>query len=123
MVIRRSGSIMPTGQEIKETSPTNGVTTMAYDAAGQETSVIDALGRTITYAYDADGRETGSTWKSATGTVTNVQTFTYDAVGNNLTAADYSGTYTNSLRCPESADVADGSVWGDVDLQLRSGQP
>jgi len=84
------------GRQVNEISPTGGVTTYAYDAASQQTSVTDALGRVMTYAYDAAGRETGSTWKSASGTVTNVQTFTYDAVGNQLTAADDNGTYTNS---------------------------
>jgi RHS repeat-associated protein len=58
--------------------------------------VTDQLGRAITYAYDAANREVGSTWKSAAGSTTNVQTFTYDANGNQLTAADYGGTYTNS---------------------------
>ena len=63
---------------------------------GRETSVIDALGQALTYAYDAAGRLTGSSWKAAGGAVVNVQTFTYDAVSNNLTAADYFGAYTNS---------------------------
>jgi YD repeat-containing protein len=57
--------------------------------------VTDQLGRVMTYAYDAANREVGSTWKSAGGSTTNVQTFTYDAAGNHLTAADYNGTYTN----------------------------
>src|SRR5262249_35191049 len=47
-------------------------------------------------AYDAADRVIGSTWKAAAGTVTNLQTFTYDAAGSQLTAADYSGTYTSA---------------------------
>ena len=48
----------------------------------------------MTYSYDADQRELGETWKAYGGSVTDVKTFTYDNVGNQLTAADYNGAYT-----------------------------
>src|SRR5262249_55721935 len=70
-------------------------TTTAYDAASRMTGMTDQLGRVMTYAYDAANRVTGSTWKAVGGSTVNVQTFTYDANGNQLTAADYSSTYTN----------------------------
>jgi RHS repeat-associated protein len=84
------------GREVNAIDPFGNVTTTAYDAASRVTSVTDRLGRAITYAYDAADRLTSSTWKAAGGSTANVQTFTYDANGNQLTAADYNGTYTNS---------------------------
>jgi RHS repeat-associated protein len=83
-------------RQVNTIDPFNNRTTTAYDAAGRTTSVTDQLGRVMTYAYDAANRLLGSTWKAAGGSTTNVQTFTYDAAGNQLTAADYNGTYTNS---------------------------
>ncbi len=69
--------------------------TFAYDQAGRLTSTTDRDGRLRSFTYDADNRETGETW-TASGSTQNVLTFTYDAVGNELTAADYAGTYTMS---------------------------
>jgi RHS repeat-associated protein len=103
------------GNQTTVTDPDGNVTTMVYDALDRQTAMTDPLNHTATYAYDAadilisttdrDGRldtytydalerETGATWRSSTGTTTNVQTFTYDAAGNQLTAADFSGAYT-----------------------------
>ncbi len=84
------------GRQVNQIDPFSNVTTTAYDANGRQKSVTDQLGRAITYAYDAVNRQTGTTWKAAGGSTTNVQTFSYDAGGNQLAAADYSGTYTNS---------------------------
>jgi RHS repeat-associated protein len=82
------------GRQFKEIDPFGHAVTTLYDTAGRVTSVTDQLGRAITYAYDAVNRLIGETWKSAAGATTNVQTITYDNNGNQLTAADYSGTYT-----------------------------
>ncbi len=84
------------GRQVNEIDPFSNATTTAYDAAGQVTSITDQLGRAMTYAYDQANRLTSSTWKAAGGSTTNVQTFTYDAVNDQLTATDYNGTYTNS---------------------------
>jgi RHS repeat-associated protein len=69
--------------------------TFAYDQAGRLSSTTDRDGRLRTFRYDADNRETGETW-TASGSTQNVLTFSYDGVGNVLTAADYAGTYTMS---------------------------
>jgi RHS repeat-associated protein len=82
------------GRQAREIDPFGHAATTLYDTAGRVTSVTDQLGRAITYAYDAVNRLIGETWKSAAGATTNVQTFTYDNNGNQLTAADDSGTYT-----------------------------
>jgi RHS repeat-associated protein len=96
-------------RQIETIDPTGAVTTTSYDAAGRVTQVIDRDGRTVTYAYDGDNREIGETWKSSTGSVTNVLTFTYDHKGKRLTAANYAGTVTYSYdaldRVSTEADV------------------
>ncbi len=83
------------GRMTGQTDPLNHTATYAYDAAGLMTSTTDPLGRVRNLSYDALNRETGETWVVSSVT-TNVQTFTYDAAGDQLTAADYSGTYTNA---------------------------
>jgi RHS repeat-associated protein len=70
------------------------LSTILYDAANQMTSTTDALGRQVTFSYDGAGRQTGQTWHNADGSVQQVLTFTFDAAGNNLTAANAQGTYT-----------------------------
>ncbi len=81
-------------RQVLETDPNGATVTTSYDAASRVTSIVDQLSRTITYAYDAADRLTASTWLSATGSVVNRQTFTYDAASNPLTAGDNNGTYT-----------------------------
>jgi RHS repeat-associated protein len=77
---------------------------MAYDAAGRLTSQTDASGKIINTSYDADNRKTLVTWV-ASGSTVNLQTFTYDANSNELTAADYNGAYTMSYDALNRATV------------------
>jgi RHS repeat-associated protein len=74
--------------------PLGGRTTTTYDAAGRTSTITDADGRQQVFAYDAANRVTGVTWLSSGATV-NQLTYTYDPNGNQLTATDNSGTYTN----------------------------
>jgi RHS repeat-associated protein len=57
------------------------------------TSTTDRDGRLRNFSYDALNRETGQTW-IVSGSTVNTQTFTFDAQGNQLTAADTNGAYT-----------------------------
>ena len=82
------------GEVTESIDPMGNTTTTLYDADGEVTETIDALGRTTTSFYDADGRLMSETWEDAHATVTNVESYTYDADGNLLTAGDSSGTYT-----------------------------
>jgi RHS repeat-associated protein len=80
-------------RQTQETDPLNKSMTVAYDAAGRQTSSTDRLSRTKTDTYDADNRKLTESWVRS-GSTTNVQTYTYDANGNQLTAQDYNGAYT-----------------------------
>ncbi len=72
----------------------DGTTTYVYDVDSRLTKTIDQLGQTVSVTYDADSRETGEKWYNAGNTLSNTLTYTYDAVGNMLTAADSHGAYT-----------------------------
>jgi RHS repeat-associated protein len=89
----------------------NGVTTYAYDAAGNQTSVTDPQGNTTTSSYDADNRQTQVT-NPLDGTaltypdgrshsIDGTTTYAYDAAGRVILVADPTGlvtqnTYTNA---------------------------
>jgi RHS repeat-associated protein len=77
----------------QQTDPLNHSATFVYDAGSRLTSTTDRDGRVRNFTYDALNRETGQTWV-VSGSTVNTQTFTFDAQGNQLTAADKNGTYT-----------------------------
>ncbi len=95
---------------VQEITPTGGSTTMAYDADGRLTAETDALGRQITYSFDADGNNIGQTWHNADSSTSYV-TFTYDANGNQLTAANSVGTYTMTYDATGETSTVQGP-WG-----------
>jgi RHS repeat-associated protein len=78
------------GNKTLMTDPLGHTATFQYDAANQLTDTTDRLGQRVTYSYDADGRETGEHWFANAILVS----YTYDAVGNMLTASNNNGTYT-----------------------------
>ena len=94
------------GDVLTSTDGDSNVTTNTNNAGGQVLTMTPPLGVT-SYGYDdADRREqvfhydnadrlTAATWLAYGGATVNLQTFTYDNDNNQLTAADYSGTYTN----------------------------
>jgi RHS repeat-associated protein len=61
--------------------------------ASRETSTTDRNGNVINYSYDNANRQTGQTW-IVSGSTVNLLTFTYDKAANQLSAANYAGTYT-----------------------------
>jgi RHS repeat-associated protein len=75
--------------------PLGGRTTTTYDTAGRVSTITDADGRRRVFAYDAADRVTGVTWLSSGGATVNQLSYSYDNNGNQLTASDNSGTYTN----------------------------
>src|SRR5262249_36543441 len=66
---------------------------MAYDAIRRETSATDRNGRRRAWSYDNDNRVLTETWFDTNGITVNTLTFTYDANGNQLTAANNAGAY------------------------------
>ncbi len=81
-------------REIGMTDALGKQATRAYDKASRLTSSTDRDGQRINYSYDAGNREIGAAWLSSTGTTVNLLTFTYDQDNDQLTAANYAGTYT-----------------------------
>ena len=76
--------------------PLGHTSTYQYDAAGRMTSTTDRDGRTRTFSYDADDRLTTETWYDAGNTIVNTESYTYDAVGNRLTASDNNSSYSST---------------------------
>jgi YD repeat-containing protein len=89
----------------EQIDPFNKTNTFAYDAVGNLTSTTDRLGRVVNSQFDALDRMTGQTWVTS-GTTINTLTFTYDAKGNLLTAANSNGTYTFSYDALDRVTVA-----------------
>jgi RHS repeat-associated protein len=77
----------------QQTDPLNDSATFAYDLANRLTSTTDRDGRRRDITYDADNRETSEAWV-VSGTTVNTLTYTFDAVGNLLGAANAAGAYT-----------------------------
>ncbi len=77
-----------------ETSANNNTATFAYDAASRQTSTTDMLGRRRDFTYDANSNLLTEKWYAVGGSFLQTQTFTYDEVGNMLTAVDPDGIYT-----------------------------
>jgi RHS repeat-associated protein len=83
-------------REILQTDALGRSVTVVYDGASRITSITDRDGRQQVFSYDSADRLMGDIWKDGTGTTVNTQTFTYDATGNLLTAADHTGAITQT---------------------------
>ncbi len=74
----------------RQTTITNAdsdVTVNVYSSAGQVTKVTDPNSNVTTYSFDAMNRETGETDAAGTS-IAGVNTYTYDAAGNQVTATE-----------------------------------
>ena len=109
-----------------------GIVELSYDAAGRLQRRSDQLGDTCTQGYDLGGRLSHRDYRtrvnSPSGTISDIDTFTYDGVGRMLTAE--SGRYGNAvaigLRCgravaERSADHRRADLHGHQ--HLRRGRP
>jgi RHS repeat-associated protein len=67
-----------------------------YDAVGNQVEMIDRNNRKTTYGYDSLNRRTGENWIGAGGVSLRSIGYTYDAVGNMITANDPDAKYTYS---------------------------
>jgi len=91
-----------------ETDPLGHARTYQYDAADNLVSQTDRNGRQTVFAYDELDRLVSETWYDGT-MVVNTLAFTYDEVGNLLTAADvysrYAYTYDDLDRVLSSDNL------------------
>jgi RHS repeat-associated protein len=85
----------------KETDPNSSTITYLYDKDSELTSMTDQDHRVTTYAYDNDGNLTGESWFNSSGTLTELQTWAYDAAGDMTIAAAPAGTYTMSYKAAD----------------------
>jgi len=81
---------------ITQTDPLNHSATFAYDAAGRMTSTTDQLSQRRDFTYDAVNQKLTEKWYTTTALFDRTNTFSWDAVGNMLTAVNPDGacTYT-----------------------------
>jgi len=73
----------------KVKQPDGTSTSWTFDVAGRVATITDNIGTVVTNAYDAAGRLTGRTINRGTNVIgTTAESFTYDAVGRLIRAAD-----------------------------------
>jgi RHS repeat-associated protein len=65
-----------------------------YDNVGNRVEMIDRNNRKTTYIYDSLNRRTGENWAGVGGVSLRAIDYTYDAVGNMITANDSDAKYT-----------------------------
>ncbi len=121
-----------------ETDPKGNATDYAYDALGRETSQTNALTETTSYVYDGDNNVTKTTdpddqiianvynaldqltqenWYNSSSYETNSINYTYDNLGDMLSAADVSSSYAftyNVLGQQTSVDNNGSGAGGDT---------
>jgi RHS repeat-associated protein len=77
-----------------ETDPNNHSATFAYDAAGRMTGTTDRLGRRRDFTYDDTNNKLTEKWYANGGSLDQTQTWTYDGIGQTLSAVDPDGANT-----------------------------
>src|SRR5262249_12832530 len=100
-------------RQIRMTDPLGHFVTFTYNAVGLLTSTTDRLGRRRDFLFDADNRMTGQVWYDSGASVVDRLTFSYDANGNELTAANGNGAWTMSYDALNRVTVAK-DMWGDT---------
>jgi RHS repeat-associated protein len=81
-------------QESSETDTLGHITSFFFNADGLMTSETDANGRIDTWTYDADGQMLTESWYESGGNFLETMNFSYDSLGNLLTAQNPNGTDT-----------------------------
>jgi RHS repeat-associated protein len=104
----------PLGQQIRRTDPLGQTWSFDYDSLGNLELTIDAKGQRIERLYDELLRLTTVTTKHTDGTTEDTVTFTYDTLGNGLTAADADSnlafTYDALNRLKTAETLADAGT-------------
>jgi RHS repeat-associated protein len=77
-----------------QTDPLNHSSTFSYGAVGELISTTDNNGRRDDFTYDANGNKLTESWYNNAGTFQQTLTFTYDAIGEMLSAQSPGGNNT-----------------------------
>lgn len=104
----------PSGVDLEANIGADHVRATGYDAAGNRTEFMDRNGRRREFEYDHAGQLLEETWYAAeTDALVETLTFTYDTLGNMLTAADsnsqYAFTYDTLNRLTSVDNNPDGT--------------
>lgn len=95
------------------------VRSFAYDAAGNQSKIIDRNNRRREFTYDYAGRVLEERWYNAVDHVTapaalvETVSFTYDAMGNVLTASDSNSRYQHTYDALNRLIIVDNNPLGD----------
>ncbi|MFE7958248.1 LamG-like jellyroll fold domain-containing protein [Streptomyces sp. NPDC057413] len=99
----------PGGLLSSSVSPDGVTTSFTYNAAGEQTTVVDGANNTTQFSYDLDGRQTKVTNPDGTFSTT-----TYDAFGNAVGTGEYDAT--SMLRRTTSAQYdPEGNLTSSTD--------
>jgi RHS repeat-associated protein len=93
---------------VQQTDPLGHSAFFGYDPVGNLVRTTDRDGRLTTFAYDTLDRRTGETWWNGSTAVNTIQ-YTYDSIGNLLSAGDAFSHYTftyDALTRQTSSDNA-----------------
>lgn len=107
----------PSGADLSVDQGADHVRAFAYDAEGNQIEMIDRNGRRREFEYDDSGRLLTETWFSA-DTNESVETiqFSYDAVGNMLTASNANSRYRHTYDELNRLTSVDNNPLGDRDV-------
>ncbi len=87
----------PSGASVETNQGAAHVRSFAYDAEGNQKKVIDRNNRVREFEYDFAGRMVEERWYAANnGPLVETISFTYDVLGNMLTASDSSSNYLHT---------------------------
>jgi RHS repeat-associated protein len=97
---------------VGETNALGKTASYQYDFVGNQLVAIDRNGRTRKFIYDKLNRQVGEQWLDAKGISVSNTAYTYDSIGNLLTASDPNSKYTyvydtvNRLTSTDNKDTA-----------------
>lgn len=83
----------PSGADCENGTGAQHIVTHCYDAEGNLTQSIDRNGRRTEFAYDHVGRQLEERWFDLSGDLISTSSFTYDVVGNMLSASNPDSLY------------------------------
>ncbi|WP_233902915.1 putative Ig domain-containing protein [Stieleria maiorica] len=112
----------PSGADLAANTGAEHVRAFAYDGEGNQIEMIDRNGRRREFDYDHSGRLTEERWYNEAEHSTdplalvNTLAFTYDALGNMLTAQDVNSHYVHTYDALNRLTSVDNNPEGTLDL-------